>query len=301
MFFRKRPSTYDEQLRDECCHWEERQTDARLHDVIRQEQQASNALGYNTGHLSLNRFKEENQLAFERGLSLGCGEGRAERHLIQTGVCARFEGVDIAEESLARAEQIARDDGLDITYERQDLNRCRLQAGRYDLVVAQNVLHHVTELEHLAGEIRRSLLPDGILWIYDYIGEARMQYSDDRIRIANDILQMLPEDLRRNRLRKSQKPLKAIRRPKLEKLSPFEAIRSDEIVPVFSEHFEIIAKHEFNAILQLLFRMGLRQNYLQTENGKTIFDLIRYTDDLLISRAVLEPLTGQYIMRPKAD
>ena len=242
-------------------------------------------------------FRERN-LHFQSGLSLACGNGRAEREFIRLGICERFHGIDVSSDAIEEARQNAR--GLDLTYETADLNRLVLQLGAYDLVLTQNCLHHVLELEHLAEQIWHSLKPDGCLWIHDYIGESQFQFSEQRLEIANRILAILPERYRRDRVR--DRVLRTIARPNPGALaSSIEAVRSAEIVPVFGRWFDIDYRHEEGAFMGRLCPRGMRANYTETEDGPVIFELLMLIEGLLVEHGVLSPHTGQYLMRRKAE
>jgi SAM-dependent methyltransferase len=248
--------------------------------------------------LGLARVFRERNLTFGSGLSLACGSGRAEREFLRLGICERFHGIDIAADAIAEARQNAQ--GLDLTYETADLNRLELAPGAYDLVITQNCLHHVLELEHLAEQIWRSLKPGGYLWIHDYIGESQFQFSDLRLDVANRILAVLPERYRRDRLR--DRVLKKIARPNPGALaSPFEAIRSAEIVPIFTRWFEIDYRHEESAFMGRVCPRGMRANYTETDDGPALFDLLMLVESLLVEHQILSPHTGQYLMRRKAE
>jgi SAM-dependent methyltransferase len=82
---------------------------------------------------------------------------------------AKFHGIDVAEEAILRATELAKSEGLDITYEKGDLNKLVLEENAYDLVVTQNCLHHILRLEHLADQILKSMRPGGVLWIHDLL------------------------------------------------------------------------------------------------------------------------------------
>jgi len=246
----------------------------------------------------LARVFRERELRFHSGLSLACGNGRAERELLKLGICERFHGVDRSPEAIAEARQSAQ--GLDLTYEAADLNRLVLEPGAYDLVLTQNCLHSVLELERLAEQIWRALKPGGCLWIHDYIGERRFQFDDRRLDIANRILAVLPERYRRDRVR--NRVLRTIARPQPDVLAAsLEAVRSADIVPVFSRWFDIEYRHEESAFMGRVCPRGTRANYTETEDGPVIFELLMLIEGLLVEHGILAPHTGQYLMRRKAE
>ncbi|TMK27338.1 MAG: class I SAM-dependent methyltransferase [Alphaproteobacteria bacterium] len=219
----------------------------------------------------LARVFRERDLRFTSGLSLACDNGRAERELLKLGICERFHGVDSSPEAIAEARQNA-----------------------------QGLVHSVLELERLAEQIWRSLKPSGCLWIHDYIGESQFQFDDLRLDIANRILAVLPERYRRDRVH--DRILRAIARPKPGALaSPFEAVRSADIVPVFSRWFDIEYRHEESAFMGRVCPRGMRANYTETEDGPVIFELLMLIEGLLVEHGILAPHTGQYLMRRKAE
>jgi SAM-dependent methyltransferase len=234
---------------------------------------------------------------FSRGLSLACGSGRAERDLLARGLCRSFVAIDLSEGVLAEARAAAA--GLDVEYRVGDLNEAELGTEEFDLVLAQNCLHHVLELESLADRVWRCLKPGGLLWISDFVGETQFQWTDERLRLANQVLAILPPRYRRFRLHNFT--IETVRRPEVGNLvSPFEAIRSSEIVPIFSRRFMVEWQHQGDGIMHLLCPIGARANYLETEDGPLLFELLMLLDRILVEHGIVGPVDGQYAMRKPA-
>ncbi len=164
--------------------------------------------------------------------------------------------------------------------------------------MTQNCLHHVLRLEDLATQIHQSLRPGGLLWIHDYIGETQFQYDDERLEIVNKILTILP-DKYRNDLVNKRNISKIVRRKPGTLISPFEAIRSSEIMPVFLQKFEVIEKCESASILSLICPVGTRANYIDTEEDKLVFELLVMLDEILISKKILSAHEGIYLLKAK--
>ena len=101
---------------------------------------------------------------FETALDFGCGPGRLAPHVAQR--FSHYEGVDISDEMVRRAQQL-----------HQDLPQCRFTAhpdasleqfpdGHFDLVVSLYVLQHVRSAQvvlHQLAELVRVLRPGGLL------------------------------------------------------------------------------------------------------------------------------------------
>ena len=268
-------------------------SEARIEDA-----EASAKLGAARHTSSLFRVAQERNLKFEHGLTLGCGAGRRERELISRAVCRSFHGIDISEKAIAAAREIAKEQDLPITYEVADLNFLELPEKTFDLVVAQTALHHVLFLERVAEQVWRSLKSDGYLWIHDFIGETQGQYDPKRLSIMNRILAILPEKFRKNKI--NRRLVSEIKRPEPGRLaSPFESIRSGEIVPVFQRWFTIEWKMEFDAFLRLVVPSGTRAAYLENEDTKALFEILMLLDHLCIEEGIVQPAGGQYLMRPR--
>jgi SAM-dependent methyltransferase len=245
------------------------------------------------------KVAKEKGLKFEHGLTLGCGAGRLERILVGRGVCRSFHGIDVSERAIATAREIAKKENLPLTYEVADLNFVELPEKRFDLVVAQTSLHHVLFLERVAEQVWRALKNDGYLWIHDFIGETQGQHDPKRLSIMNQILAILPEKLRRNKI--NGQLVSEIKRPEPGHLaSPFESIRSSEIIPVFERWFTVEEKTEFDAFLRLVVPHGTRAAYLENEDTKALFEVLMLLDHLCIEEKILSPTGGQYVMRPRA-
>jgi SAM-dependent methyltransferase len=187
--------------------------------------------------------------------------------LIARGVGRSFHGIDISEKAIATARQVAKEQDLPLTYEVADLNFVELPKKSFDLIVAQTCLHHVLFLERVAEQTWGSLKSDGYLWIHDFIGETQQQHDPKRLSIMNQILAVLPDKFRKNKI--NGRLVTEIKRPEPGHLaSPFESIRSSEIVSVFLRWFTIEWKLEFSAFLHLVAPPGLAPRTLKTPTPK---------------------------------
>jgi SAM-dependent methyltransferase len=291
-------SVYDAMAARENAAWGKILPDLERSEALIEDVEASATLGLQRHISSLFLVAEEKKLKFERGLTLGCGAGRRERELVCRGVCRSFHGIDISEKAIATAREIAKEQELPLTYEVADLNFVELPEKAFDLVVAQTCLHHVLFLERVAEQVWRSLKSDGYLWIDDFIGETQGQYDPKRLSIINRILAILPEKFRKNKI--NGRLIAEIKRPEPGHLgTPFESIRSGEIVPVFQRWFTIEWELEFDAFLRLIVPHGTRAAYLENEDTKALFEILILLDRLCIEEKIVQPRGGQYLMRPR--
>jgi SAM-dependent methyltransferase len=293
-------SVYDDMAAREKEVWGDILPNLERSEARTEDAAAASKLRVNRHQSSLTRIARNKGLKFRHGLTLGCGAGRLERALVADGVCQSFHGIDISEKAITDAREWARAKGLAITYEVADLNFVKLPEKSFDLVVAQTALHHVLFLEHIAEQSWRALHSDGRLWIHDFIGETQGQYEPKRLAIINQILAILPEKFRLNRI--NGKVTSRIERPEPGKLgSPFEKIRSEEIVSVFETWFTIEWRAEFNSLMDLVGLPGTRTAFAENDDTKALFEMVILLDQLCIEEQILKPTAGQYLMRPRPD
>lgn len=178
---------------------------------------------------------------WKRGLSIGCGGGEFERAVIRNSLCEQVDAFDGSLGSLAAAKGKAAAEGLAsrIQYFAADFNSIALPRHRYDVVFCHQSLHHVARLEWLFSQIRRTLTPDGTLYIDEYIGTSRFHWTPDKLVTQRAIHAMLPRDW--------------VREPELhypvEAHDPSEAVRSDEIMPNLEIGFEIEERRDYGGNL----------------------------------------------------
>jgi SAM-dependent methyltransferase len=289
---------YSEAIEKESAHWGKRLPSRDADRLQAEDQEAAKQLRINRDMPSFAKVAKDRGWHFRRALSLGCGAGRAERQLMEAGLCDSIVGFDVSGEAVKVAQQKADEHGYAIQYEVQDLNRAKLPKGEFDLVFSQNCLHHIVELEHVAEQIALSLRPEGILWVQDFIGETQFQWSDTRIEVVNQLRASLPKELLVDRIK--NRPISALARKDPATLgSPFEAIRSAEILPVLEKFFSIDERWEGATVVPFVCPRGTRLSFLEHAAGKSFLDMLFAIDRILLKSGKLTPTSGRYVMRSK--
>jgi len=171
---------------------------------------------------------------FDSACTLGGGSLVLERTLVERGWVQHFDVFDVSPKVIANTkkglpEQCA--DAFDC--HEADLNFCDLGDRRYDMVLALSCLHHIVNLEHAAFAINKTLKHGGKLFLYDYVGERGLEASAEKIELVNRVYSIIPRKYR------TDKQLERIDRsllPHGNTASPFEAVRSDEILGVLERY-----------------------------------------------------------------
>lgn len=173
-----------------------------------------------------------------RMVSIGSGncdmEIRLALRLRENGISAfTIECLDINRAMLQRGRELAVQSGVaeHIVPLEADFNFWRPE-GIYDVVLANQCLHHVVELEKLFAAVRRSLNPEGYFLISDMIGRNGHQQWPEGLQLVNEFWKELPDTYRYNH---------ELSRYELEFINfdcsqeGFEGIRSQDILPLLIE------------------------------------------------------------------
>jgi SAM-dependent methyltransferase len=192
-----------------------------------------------------------------RALSLGCGGGELERELVALGACERMVAVDISPERVAGAREATSPQLRErIEYVCANLETWE-PPGAFDLIVGKGFLHHVEGIERMLELILEHLTDDGVLYVQEFVGPSRFQWSDKQLEIVNRLLDCLSEDLRRDLVDPAGGPKARAGRPSVEAMiadDPSEAARSDELPGLLRSHFRVLEEREWGgAIFHLLF------------------------------------------------
>ncbi|MGH6843026.1 MAG: class I SAM-dependent methyltransferase, partial [Methylocella sp.] len=176
---------------------------------------------------------------FAHVAELGCADGILVHVLLNGDPCLTVDAYDISTASLARAAE--RIKSLGGTAERVrflaiDLDKESLPEAAYDAVLTTGTMHHVENLDFCFTNVARSLRPGGYLWLNDYVGPNRFQWSNTQMRLANELLALVPQAWRR-RDKVARCDVRA-----LHARDPSEAVAPQHIEAALTAHFEIVQK-----------------------------------------------------------
>ena len=215
--------------------------------------------------------------SFQRGCVLGTGALREISRLLEQNADLHVTLYDISSESLARRERELRTrfPGR-VDTQQADLNFAELPVDSYDLVVSSFCLHHLLNLEHVAFQINRALRPHGYFFHCDYVGEPRFQFSAGKKLLFEALLEVASARLPALQCWR-------IAWPDLSNWehSPFEAVRSDEILGICRGYLKEESVRAGSTLLWLL--LWLRWDEQQAARGSRSL-LRRITDRLRLAR-----------------
>lgn len=151
-----------------------------------------------------------------RCFSLGSGLGRVEKFLVEIGFAPAFESIELC----AEVNEAIRDNDGRVIVAKGELNFVELPENTYDFILCHGVLHHLINIEHVLAEISKALTGDGVLLIYEYVGETRWQFTEERMRWLSKAFSKVQ-----------------FRVPPVWSLTGFESVRSGELPSLIEAQF----------------------------------------------------------------
>ncbi len=192
---------------------------------------------------------------FRRACSLGSGASRIERELMRLGAVESWDLYDVSLLVLVRAKLSMGRYWPRVTTHVADVNQVSLPHNTYDLILCNACLHHFVELERILDEISAALTEDGLLAVWEFVGEKRLQWCEARMASQQALLDGVPEEFRAFSDAR-------ILRPDISALSPFEAVRSDDIPALLQERFRPVFWKTFCGALAPL-ALSLRIDHIE--------------------------------------
>ncbi|MEX2255314.1 MAG: class I SAM-dependent methyltransferase [Acidimicrobiia bacterium] len=204
------------------------------------------------GDLLSERFPGESLI----GAALVCGDMAGERMYFENLPTAEFthvDGYDISRVSLERYTP----DGLTFEPHVVDCNRLDLPADRYHLIVALHGAHHVFNLGNFFYQANKALKPNGLLYMYEWIGPEYLQIPRTNHAVASALVLSLFRRSERTTHMGEVKGRWLQSDPS--SFDPSEACNSRELYPQFQKYFRTIRAHEHGALMYPIFE-GIAQN-----------------------------------------
>ncbi len=199
---------------------------------------------------------------FRRGCVLGAGPGHVESYLLSRHKELHLTVYDISGGALARLRARLESEFPGRAEMRQeDLNFVTLPAEAHDLLVANSCIHHILNLEHLAFQVNKTLTADGFFFMEDTVSESYFQFSEEKKRLYRTFIDATEDN--RGRATPIQWPDRGNWI-----FSPFESIRSGEILDIFGRYLQEVRVRTANALLGLSLFAGPRPARPQASGGR---------------------------------
>jgi SAM-dependent methyltransferase len=224
-----------------------------------------------------------------RVLSLGCGSGALERDLARLDAFAECDAFDIAADAIEVARREAEAFAIPpIRYAVRDVQQGSLPEGAYAAAFFNGSLHHIEALEKVIVDVRRSLVPGGLLIFNEYVGARHFNFPLAQRNAITTAFSMLPSRYRRSFAAGMQgteltnAPLPDWR--EVRRTDPSEAVRANEILPIVRSAFDIVTLNACGgSILQFLLS-GIAGHFREEDPVAMAYleSVMRFEDALML-------------------
>ena len=236
-------------------------------------------------------------------LSLGAGncdtEVRTAQLLREAGLAGfTIECLELNPRMLERGRELAAQSGVaeHLTFVEGDFNLWT--AGKtYCGVMANQALHHVLELEHLFGEVKRALHPKGFFVADDMIGRNGHQRWPEALDELRGFWRELPLEYRWNRL---------LNRYEEEYINydcsseGFEGIRAQDVLPLLVSHFDFHLFLAFGNVIDVFVDRCFGFSFDgEAEWDRRFIDRVQAFDEQAIVSGALTPTHMMAVMTPE--
>jgi SAM-dependent methyltransferase len=177
---------------------------------------------------------------FERAVSIGCGGADKETVLLQSGIVRHFEFYELAPDRVERGRAKLAQFGLAERATFSIGDGISTAAGPFDLVHWNNALHHMLDTAEAIRWSHDVLRSGGILFMDDYVGPDRFQWTPAMIKAGSGFRSRLPDRLLVNPRAPDARLSRRVKPANLEVLmrsDPTEAADSGNILPAIARHF----------------------------------------------------------------
>ncbi len=238
-----------------------------------------------------------------RTLVLGCGNGFLERALARQAGIGEILATDPDGAAVEAAAKAARRTGLaTVAYERIDPDRDSLPEGPWNLVLANDLLHHVADPERLLRSIREGLAPGGHFVFSEYTGPNRFQHGAATLEIVERYFRLLPDRIRTDpdsgRVLWRHEPVDAAR---LAREHPAEAAASDALRPLARRLFSVQAELSGGGGLLHPLLSGFARNFRPgSPEDERLLEVLCAEEARATALGMLAPLFTAFVGRRSA-
>lgn len=247
-------------------------------------------------------------LGQDRGriLTIGCGDGELERHLLLLGAAQAIDALDISPGRVETARRRAAEEGLDrVTYYVSDAEKDPLPGSGYSAVFFDSSLHHMADLESLLPRVSEVLAPGGLVIANEYVGPNRFALSAREEEVLRSVFLLIPERYRRS-LRSGDRGA-LLTEPwipdpaEVARVDPSEAIRSADIPGALKRYFDIVEHNDAGGTLLHYVLESIVGNFRADDPaGRAMLELLFTIEDTLLATGELRSHFALIIARKRA-
>lgn len=222
-------------------------------------------------------------------ISIGSGICSHELQLARLNPNWEITCLDFSEKLLQSAEETAKKEGLtNMNFLVKDIYQHPLPDEYYDLVLFHSSLHHFKGLDEFIRKVHQCMPVHGKLFINEYVGANRLQYSRSQLKAINQCLLLLDRDYRKifkTTLVKKRYYGSGILRMII--ADPSECVESERILPIIRTYFDTIEEKGFggNLLMPVLKDISHHFTDLDDKKSSNLERIFSFEDDYLTHHA----------------
>lgn len=228
-----------------------------------------------------------------RFISCGAGNCDTEVALVES-LCEKgisnfvMECLDVNPHMLERGRRLAQEKQLleRIRFTQADINSWQPH-GPYQIVMANQALHHFVELETLFDKVYGVLAVDGFFLTDDIVGRNGHMRWPEALEVFRKLWEELPERYKYNHL---------LKRTEIEyenwdcSKEGFEGIRAQDILPLLIKKFHFDLFIGFANIIDVFIDRCFGHNFDPANAGDLAFiDKVHFTDEEYLKKGLIKP------------
>ncbi|MCX7553268.1 class I SAM-dependent methyltransferase [Marinicella sp. S1101] len=196
--------------------------------------------------------------------------------------------MDINEAMFQRGMRLAETEGVrdHLVFLQADFNHWKA-AEKYDLVIANQSLHHVVELEHLFDNIKSAMRKNGKFITSDVIGRNGHMRWPEALDELNKIWHKMPDKYKHNH---------AFNRHEKKYINHdcsregFEGIRAQDVLPLLVERFEFELFIPFANLILIFVDRNFGPNFsIDDPEDLAFIDNVQKSDEALMADGTIKP------------
>lgn len=167
--------------------------------------------------------------------------------------------------------------------------------SKYDVIIANQCLHHVVELEHLFTAIHEAMNSESLFLTSDMIGRNGHQRWPEALELVQEFWKELPQDYRRNRLLKRHEEHYVNHDCSSE---GFEGIRAQDILPLLVERFKFELFLPFANVINVFIDRPFGGNFNAAADwDRGFIDRVHSADEEAMLAGKLKPTQMLAVLR----
>jgi SAM-dependent methyltransferase len=191
-------------------------------------------------------------IAAPHALSLRAGDARLEAALVRGGPCVRVTGLD-GDERRVQSANASVPGALreQVRFQQEDLLEW-IPEELLGAVIARSVLHRQHDLDAVLDRVDAILAPGGLVFVDEFVGPARFQWTETQLDAINRLLACLPDELLVEVGADKGQYKRLVGRPNPVShaaSNPDDAVCSDRIVGGLDARFERVEVHLYGGAL----------------------------------------------------